>query len=163
MGKKKEEKKSKKSERTSQKSVNGQTKGNAELIKRLNYALSLEYAATIQYMNQQCIVRGVDRQDFAPFFANSSSEAHLHAQNLGNKISALGGMPTVKPAEIRQADTLGQMLAHDLEMEQEALDAYVKAWEAAEGNITLRFWLENIIQEEQLHVDELTKLAATHG
>ncbi|MGE0882577.1 MAG: bacterioferritin [Blastocatellales bacterium] len=163
MGKKKEEKKSKKTEKTQQKFDNGLKKGNTELIKRLNYALSLEYAATIQYLNQQCIVRGVDRQDFAPFFATSSSEAHLHAQNLGNKISALGGMPTVKPAEIRQADTLGQMLANDLEMEKEALEAYVKAWEVAEGNITLRFWLENIIQEEQLHVDELTKLAAKHG
>lgn len=163
MGKKKEEKKSKKTEKTQQKFDNGLKKGNTELIERLNYALSLEYAATIQYLNQQCIVRGVDRQDFAPFFATSSSEAHLHAQNLGNKISALGGMPTVKPAEIKQADTLGQMLANDLEMEKEALEAYVKAWEVAEGNIPLRFWLENIIQEEQLHVDELTKLAAKHG
>lgn len=163
MGKKKEEKKLKKSEKAGQKNLNGQSKGNAELIKRLNQALSLEYAATIQYMNQQCVVRGVDRQDFAPFFATSSSEAHLHAQNLGNKISALGGVPTVKPAAVRQADTLAQMLAHDLEMEQKALDAYVSAWQASESNIPLRFWLENIIQEEQLHVDELTKLLAEHS
>jgi len=133
------------------------------LIQRLNYALSLEYAATIQYMNQQCVVRGVDRQDFAPFFATSSGEAHLHAQNLGNKISALGGVPTIKPGKIQQGNSLSQMLSHDLDLEQEALSAYVKAWEAAEGNVPLRFWLENIIQEEQLHVDELRKLLAVHS
>jgi len=46
-----------------------------------------------------------------------------------------------------------------LELEREALSAYVKAWEVAEENRPLRFWLENIIQEEQLHVDELQKLA----
>jgi bacterioferritin len=114
-------------------------------------------------MNQHCIVKGLDRQDFAPFFAASSGEAHLHAQNLGNKIVALGGRPTTAPAEIRWTDTLGQMLEQDLELEQEALGAYVSAWEAAEGDRPLRFWLENIIQEEQLHVDELAKLAARQG
>ncbi|HMV81935.1 MAG TPA: ferritin-like domain-containing protein [Blastocatellia bacterium] len=140
--------------------VNGEANGKSELIDRLNYALSLEFAATIQYLNQQCVVVGHDRQDYAPFFAASSTEAHLHAQNLGNKIVALGGVPTVTPAEIKQAQSLRQMLEHDLEMEREALDAYVKAWDAAEGNRPLRFWLENIIQEEQLHVDELGKLVA---
>jgi bacterioferritin len=155
---KKEEKKAKKVEKARE--TNGHANGKSELIERLNYALSLEFAATIQYLNQQCVVVGHDRQDFAPFFATSSSEAHLHAQNLGNKIVALGGTPTIKPAEVKQAQSLRQMLEHDLEMEREALEAYVKAWEVADGNRPLRFWLENIIQEEQLHVDELGKLVA---
>jgi bacterioferritin len=155
---KKEVKKAKKAEAAIP--VNGHSNGKTELIERLNYALSLEFAATIQYLNQQCVVVGHDRQDFAPFFATSSSEAHLHAQNLGNKIVALGGIPTIQPAAVKQAQSLRQMLEHDLEMEREALEAYVKAWEVAEGNRPLRFWLENIIQEEQLHVDELGKLVA---
>lgn len=139
---------------------NGNSNSRSELIERLNQALALEFAATIQYMNQQCVVKGHDRQDFAPFFAASSSEAHLHAQNLGNKIVALGGVPTIDPAGVRQADRLHQMLEYDLDMEREALAAYVKAWESAEGDRPLQFWLENIIQEEQLHVDELQKLVA---
>lgn len=155
---KKEQKNAKKNGQSER--ANGHANSKSELIERLNYALSLEFAATIQYLNQQCVVTGHDRQDFAPFFAASSSEAHLHAQNLGNKIVALGGRPTIKPAEVKQAESLGQMLEHDLEMEREALEAYVKAWEAAEGNRPLRFWLENIIQEEQLHVDELGKLVS---
>jgi len=159
MGKQKKDKKPKKGlELVEHKNGNGAGNHKAELIKRLNYALALEFAATIQYMNQQCVVKGHDRQDFAPFFAASSSEAHLHAQNLGNKIVALGGAPTIQPAEVKQAEKLDQMLKYDLEMEREALAAYVKAWESAEGDRPLRFWLENIIQEEQLHVDELQKL-----
>src|SRR5262249_44756353 len=101
--------------------------GKHELIDCLNRALSLEYAATIQYLNQHCLVKGYDRQDFAPFFAASSSESHLHAQNLGNKIVALGGAPTHSPAKIRQSSSLSEMLKDDLEMEREALEAYVKA------------------------------------
>jgi len=137
-------------------------KGNGnELIDRLNRALSLEYAATIQYLQQQCVVTGKERQQFAPFFAASSSESHLHAQNLGNKIVALGGAPTIELAKVREGKNLAQMLRYDLEMERKALDAYVKAWESAQGNYPLVFWLEEIISAEQLHVDELEKLSAT--
>lgn len=139
---------------------NGHNGNGNELISRLNHALSLEYAATIQYLQQQCLVTGKERQQFAPFFAASSSEAHLHAQNLGNKIVALGGSPTAEPAKVREGKNLGEMLRYDLEMEREALEAYVKAWESARGNPPLVFWLEEIISAEQLHVDELEKLNA---
>ncbi len=145
---------------------NGHTGHNGngnELINRLNRALSLEYAATIQYLQQQCMVAGQERQQFAPFFAASSGESHLHAQNLGNKIVALGGAPTVAPAEVREGKNLAEMLRNDLYMEREALDAYVKAWESAQGNPPLVFWLEEIISQEQLHVDELEKLTAAYS
>jgi bacterioferritin len=154
MGKSKKHEKEQKSN-----SANGGD-SNKELLQFLNLALSLEYAATIQYLNQHCLVKGYDRQDFAPFFAASSSEAHLHAQNLGNKIVALGGTPTSSPAKIRQSNSLAAMLKDDLEMEREALEAYVKAWETAGNNRPLKFWLEDIIREEQLHVDELEKLSS---
>jgi len=132
-----------------------------ELLARLNYVLSLEYAGLIQYLQQSCLLKGEDRQDFAPFFATSSNEAHLHAQNLGNKIVSLGGTPTTTPAMIREAHHLDEMLLADLALEREALDAYIRAWEAAEGRLALRFWLEDVIRDEQLHVDELEKLTTS--
>jgi bacterioferritin len=158
MGKsKKDEMKKKKNGKNGHSKHNGD--GN-ELINRLNLALSLEYAATIQYLQQQCLVTGKERQQFAPFFAASSGESHLHAQNLGNKIVALGGSPTIEPAKVREGKNLAEMLQYDLEMERQALNAYVKAWESAQGNPPLVFWLEEIISAEQLHVDELVKLNA---
>jgi bacterioferritin len=162
MGKsKKRDEKKKNGKRVSRNGGNG---GNGnELIGRLNRALSMEYAATIQYLQQQCLVAGQERQQFAPFFAASSSEAHLHAQNLGNKIVALGGAPTTEPARVREGKNLVEMLRYDLEMEREALNAYVKAWESAHGNPPLVFWLEEIISAEQLHVDELEKLNAAYA
>lgn len=132
----------------------------AALVEALNRALACEYAATVQYLQQSFLVSGKERQTFTPFFSASSAEAHTHASNLGNKIVSLGGMPTVEPAPIRQATTIDEMLRHDLAMEREALDAYVKAWEAAESNQPMRFWLEDIIRLEQLHIEELEKLTA---
>ena len=163
MGKgKKDEKKKNKNGHPLNGNGAGDVAGN-ELIRRLNRALSLEYAATIQYLHQQCLVTGQERQQFAPFFAASSNESHLHAQNLGNKIVALGGAPTVEPAEIREGKDLAQMLQYDLDLEREALGAYVKAWEKAQGNPPLVFWLEEIISAEQLHVDELEKLNSAYA
>jgi bacterioferritin len=158
--------KSRKDEKKKKNGKNGRNGRNGDsnvLIDRLNRALSLEYAATIQYLQQQCLVTGQERQQFAPFFAASSSESHLHAQNLGNKIVALGGAPTIEPAKVREGKNLAEMLRYDLEMEREALDAYVKAWETAQGNPPLVFWLEEIISAEQLHVDELEKLNAAYA
>ena len=147
-----------------EKKKNGKRSSDGDgLINRLNHALSLEYAATIQYLQQQCIVTGQERQQFAPFFAASSSESHTHAQNLGNKIVALGGAPTIEPAIVREGKNLAEMLRYDLELEREALDAYVKAWEPAQGNPPLVFWLEEIISMEQLHVDELEKLNSAYA
>jgi bacterioferritin len=142
---------------------NGHNSHNKELLDSLNRALSLEYTGMIQYLQQHCAIKGQERQQFAPFFAASSNESHLHAQNLGNKIAALGGVPTIEPAKIRQGDNLAEMLKHDLEMEREALKAYIKAWEAAQGEHPLVFWLEEIISQEQLHVDELEKLNAMYS
>ena len=164
MGKrKKDEMKKNKQGKNGRNGHDGHNGDGKELINRLNRALSLEYAATIQYLQQQCAVLGQDRQQFAPFFAASSSESHLHAQNLGNKIAALGGVPTIETAKIRRGENLAKMLRYDLDMEREALDAYVKAWESAQGNHPLVFWLEEIISEEQLHVDELEKLNAAYS
>ena len=159
MGKSKNDERKKNGKR----SRNGRNGNGHELINRLNRALSLEYTAMIQYLQQQCLVTGQERQQFASFFAASSSESHLHAQNLGNKIVALGGSLTIEPPKVREGKDLAEMLRHDLELEREALDAYVKAWESAQDNPPLVFWLEEIISMEQLHVDELEKLNASYA
>ncbi|HKX31438.1 MAG TPA: ferritin-like domain-containing protein [Blastocatellia bacterium] len=133
---------------------------NTKVIELLNQALSLEYAAVVQYNQHRFLLTGKDRLVYADFFTDASKEAHGHVTNLGDKIVALGGVPTVEPGVIRQATSLTEMLKQDLELEREALTAYMKAWEAAESNRGLRFWLEDIIRSEQLHVDELEKLTS---
>lgn len=133
-------------------------KASQELLATLNEVLSMEYGATIQYAQHYFLLSGPERINFSNFFDLNSKEAHLHALNLGSKIVALGGVPTTQIASVHQATTLSEMLAQDLAMERSALAAYVRAWELAEGNQILRFWLEDIIRLEQLHVEELEKM-----
>src|SRR5215211_1774680 len=100
----------------------------AELVENLNQALSLELAGVIQYSQHSYLVTGTDREVFKGYFRDMAGEAQDHAETLGDKIVALGGVPTVEPAMIRQSTDVQEMLKQDLELEREAMTAYMAAW-----------------------------------
>ena len=134
---------------------------NAELIESLNRVLSLELAGVIQYLQHSFLVTGPEREVFKEFFRDLSGEARDHAATLGDKIVALGGLPTVEPGEIRQAIELQEMLRQDLELERTALEAYLAAWRACtDSELGTRFLLEERIASEQRHVEEFEKLTS---
>jgi bacterioferritin len=131
----------------------------AELVENLNKALSLELAGVIQYSQHSYLVTGKDREIFKDYFRDQAGEAQDHAESLGDKIVALGGLPTVEPAMIRQSAEVEEMLKQDLELEREAMAAYMAAWASCgEEDLPQKFWLEERIAEEQLHIEELEKL-----
>lgn len=130
-----------------------------ELIDRLNEAMAWELAGVIQYMQAAVMVTGDAREIYREFFHESSEEALEHAELVGEKITVLGGVPTVEPAAIRQAASIDKMLEAALDLERDAL----KAWEAAHAvadaaNPGTVFWIEEHVAEEQEHVDHLEKL-----
>ena len=131
------------------------------LVERLNRALSLELTAVIQYMQHSFLVTGTEREVYRSYFRKQSEESQGHATTLGDKIVALGGVPTVEPSMIRQSIDLKEMLQQDLALEREAMDAYMAAWEACgDEHRPVRFQLEERIYQEQLHIDELEKLTS---
>lgn len=133
----------------------------AELIENLNKALSLELSGIIQYSQHSYLVTGIEREVYKDFFREQAKEAQEHAETVGDKIVALGGIPTVEPAIIRQSVDLAEMLKQDLELEREALSGYMEAWKScSEEDLPTQFWLEERISEEQLHVEELEKLTS---
>lgn len=134
---------------------------NTALIDNLNRALSIELAAIIQYMQHSFLITGTEREVYCEFFRDQSEEAADHAHTLGDKIVALGGIPTVEPSMIRQATELKDMLKQDLELEREGMAAYMDAWKACQDeDLPTRFMLEERIAEEQIHIEELEKLTS---
>jgi bacterioferritin len=127
-----------------------------ELIENLNQALSLELAGIIQYSQHSYLVTGVEREIYKEFFRGQAGEAQKHAEILGDKIVALGGIPTVEPSMIRQSVDL-----KDLELEREAMAVYMAAWASCgENDLQTKFWLEGQIADEQMHIEELEKLTS---
>lgn len=132
-----------------------------ELIENLNKALSFELAGIIQYSQHSYLVTGTEREIFRGFFRGQAEEAQKHAEVLGDKIVALGGIPAVEPAIIRQSTDIKEMLKQDLELEREAIAAYMAAWSSCgDEDLPQKFWLEGQIADEQMHIEELEKLAS---
>ncbi len=130
-----------------------------EFIDRLNNALSWELAGIIQYMQHSVMVTGPLRESLSEFFHEGSEEARDHAELVGNRIAALGGVPSVEPAKIRQATDVDGMLEAALALEVDALAAWEAAHAAADAVAPgYLFWIEEHVAEEQEHVDELRKM-----
>ena len=127
-----------------------------KVIAALNKAVSLEHAATLQYQQHALLVHGLWRKVFADFFEKQSQTSLSHAQTFGQKIVALGGVPTVEiGTAVHQSTNLEEMLQQDLALEREAMQAYTEAHGLAEGDIALRSQLENHIESEQGDIEEL--------
>jgi bacterioferritin len=129
----------------------------AVVIDRLNRVMALELTAAIQYQQQAFLVHGPHRIEFAEYFEEAADEARKHARLIGRKIVALGGLPTVEPAPIRQSADLEGMLRQSLDLERANLAAVLEAHGAAEGNVALRILLEDLAREEQDSIDELER------
>jgi bacterioferritin len=126
------------------------------MIDALNKAVALEHTASLQYKQHALLVHGFWRKLFADFFASESPKALEHAHKFGQKIVALGGVPTVEVgAMVRQSLDLEEMLSQDLELEREAMQAYLEAWTLAEDDVALRTMLEDHIEIEQRDIEEL--------
>ncbi|MGH3111980.1 MAG: ferritin-like domain-containing protein [Gaiellaceae bacterium] len=126
----------------------------------LNKLVSNEYAAFLQYLQQSFLVHGTEREVFREFFEDVSKEAVAHAKLWGEKIVALGGIPTVEPGAVRQSRDLLEMLEHDLALEAANLEDCKAALRIAEAedDVALRVMLEDHIVEETGDVEELEKL-----
>lgn len=129
---------------------------NAHVIDALNKAVALEHAACLQYKQHALLVRGLWRKVYTGFFYDESQSAQEHAYKFGQKIVALGGIPTIEVgAPVQQSLDLIEMLQQDLELERQAKQAYEEALVLGQDDTALRVMLEDQIQSEQEDIEEL--------
>jgi bacterioferritin len=131
-----------------------------ELIELLNGDLSREYQAIITYIQYSASVTGPYRQELKQFFANEIPDETRHAQYLADKISALGGIPTVVPEAVLPETDAKKMLENVLEAERTARNNYsMRAKQADElGEVGLANRLEDMADDESGHHDEVEKI-----
>jgi bacterioferritin len=137
------------------------TKGavdNARIIDKLNEIIRWEWTGVAQYAQHSFIVKGPWRQVYAEFFRDGAEESFEHARKIGDKIVALGGVPSVERVPIRQSESLIELLQFGLDFERGAVKLYNEALALSVDDRPLTVLLEDIILEEQEGVDELEKL-----
>ena len=133
-----------------------------ELVADLNKALASEYQAVVMYNTYAAAVTGPYRPQLKQFFEKEIPDELGHAKFLAEKVSALGGYPTVEPLEVPRASDPQEMLRNVRDAEQEAVRTYKKLAEAAHkvGDIGLAKKLEDISQDETGHLEETEKILA---
>lgn len=130
----------------------------AKVIDKLNECLRHEWTGVAQYAQAGFLVAGLWREVYSSMFFDSAKESFDHARLVGEKIVALGGIPTVERGAIKQTSDLQEMLKAALEFESKAVKLYTEAIALAEEDRALVVFLENILEDEQAGVDTLTRI-----
>lgn len=133
---------------------------NTTILEGLNDDLAHEYQAVVMYNTFAATLVGPNRKELEDFFRSEIPDELRHAEFLGNKITALGGRPTTRMAEVpTPRDTRG-MLEDVLKAEKETIERYTQRRKQAEqlGDLALVNDLEEIISDEAKHKEQTAKM-----
>ena len=126
----------------------------------LNKGIARELQVSIQYMWQHVQVTGMDGAVVNGIFRQIAIAEMKHAEALAERLDYLDGVPTIKPDPIFVGGSLIEMLKQDEQNEEEAIVLYKQAIQvaSAEGDFTTRRLLEDILSEEEKHINTFGKL-----
>ncbi len=130
------------------------------LIDLLNKAIARELQVSIQYMWQHVQVTSLDGSVVEGIFRKIAIAEMKHAEKLAERLDFLDGVPTTEPEPVFVGGSLLEMLTQDQHDEEEAINLYKQAIQEAakEGDYTTRRLLEEILAEEEDHINTFGKL-----
>ncbi|XES76933.1 MAG: bacterioferritin [Candidatus Bathyarchaeia archaeon] len=130
------------------------------LLDFLNKAIARELQVSIQYMWQHVQVTSLDGAVMEGIFRKVAIAEMKHAEKLAERLDFLDGLPTTEPEPVFVGGSLLEMLTQDQQDEEEAINLYKQAIQEAakEGDYTTRRLLEEILAEEEDHVNTFGKL-----
>lgn len=136
-----------------------------DIIKLLNDSLATEIVCSLRYRRHYFTATGLESASIAEEFLIHSNEEQAHADKIANRIVQLGGEPDLNPqtliqrshAEYNDQLDLHDMIRSNLIAERVAIEAYTQMIELI-GNKdhTTRRIIEQILEQEQEHADELS-------
>lgn len=131
-----------------------------KLLELLNKGIARELQVSIQYMWQHVQVTGIDGMVVNGIFRQAAVAEMKHAEKLAERLDYLNGVPTTNPDPIFVGGSLIEMLKQDEQNEEEAITLYKHAIQVAseEGDFTTRKLLEEILSEEETHINTFGKL-----
>jgi bacterioferritin len=131
-----------------------------KLLDFLNKAIARELQVSIQYMWQHVQVTGMDGVTVEDIFRKTAIAEMKHAEHLAERLDYLNGVPSTKPDPIFVRGSLIEMLKQDEQDEEAAINLYKQAIQVAaeEGDYTTRRLLEEVLAEEENHINTFGKL-----
>ena len=142
-----------------------------QAYKLLNAALATEIMCVMRYRHHQIIADGIDRPQVAAEFNEHAEDEQRHMMMIAQRIHQLGGNPDFNPGTVlqRSATEYGEgkellkLVKEDLIAERIAIMVYRELieWFGSKDPTTRRM-LEEILQDEEDHADDLSGLLSAN-
>lgn len=131
-----------------------------KLKELLNKGIAREIQVSVQYMWQHVLATGIKGAAIEDIFKEIAITEMKHAESIAERLAYLGGTPTTKPDPIFVGGSLEEMIRNDVKAEEEAVALYKQTIKVAEeeGDITTRRLFEEILGDEEDHLDTFTNL-----
>ncbi|MBL7685068.1 MAG: bacterioferritin [Deltaproteobacteria bacterium] len=133
---------------------------NINMIEKLNEILELEISGVVRYLHYSLMITGPNRIPIVKFFREQANEAFDHAAIIGEKITALGGHPSLKVSPVPETNNHAvlDILRESVEFEKAALQKYLDFLPITQGNVALEELIRGMIKQEQEHIEECEKM-----
>jgi bacterioferritin len=131
-----------------------------EILKVLDDILESEISGVVRYLHYSLMIKGPNRIPIVKFFRDQATEAFDHAAIIGEKITSLGGHPSLKVSPINESNKHDVMdiLRESMEHEKEAVALYTQLLSLCGENVALEELAREMIRLEVEHIEEVEKM-----
>ena len=126
----------------------------------LNKGIAREIRFSIQYLWQHVLAKGIEGAIVKNLFREIAIAEMKHAEALAERVDFLNGVPTTSHEPVHIGHSLDAVLKENVQAEEEAIRLYKEAIQVAskDGDFTTRRLLEEILSQEEEHLDTFSKL-----
>lgn len=146
-------------------SLNERTYQNKQVLELLDQIYQVEVAGITQYLHFSFMIMGYNRIPIQKWFRDNANESMMHATVVGEKITSLGGHPTMSQQKVAENNdhSILQLLNESLKHEEQAVALYKQLVDMATelGDIALEEMARDFVRGEVEHVDEVRKMIRT--
>ena len=130
-------------------------------ISALNEILKYELAGVVKYTHFALMVTGPNRLSLDKFFKEQAEESLEHAQQAGELLTGLGGLPSQAIPNIEETNqhSIENLLKESLGHEEMAIDLYKNLLDCAENkSLYVEEYAREMIKQEEMHSIEIKKM-----
>ena len=140
-----------------------------QAIEVLNQVLASEIVCVLRYKRHFYMAQGINAEPIAQEFLQHANDEQLHADQVAQRITQLGGAPDFNPeglltravSEYKAGESLIDMIQEDLVAERVVIQWYadIARW-FGDKDFTSRRLMEDLLAKEEEHADDLSNLLA---
>ncbi len=131
-----------------------------KVVAHLDKILEGELSGVVRYLHYSFMVFGPNRIPITKWFRDHALEGFNHAVIIGEKITALGGHPSIKVQPVPETNkhNVLEILKEGMAFEKASLSQYLGLLSELEGEVALEELIRQLVKEETEHIEEVEKM-----